>query len=285
MRYYFSGIDPRYGSVFDDFPQAGLMFSASTLLRPRTFALFVSCLSKDRQIVLDSGIIQGWITEDAYMELLDAYGECFLWCAHYDEMHAFYRSNGNYNYVRDYLGSMLGEKLLYVLQGRPERGFTEAQYRAVMQVLAHATPYIGIGGLGRLCRRGQFEVVERYLDAIYKRIGPDACQFMHLFGVGNYRLLSRYCTLFGSADSATWLCGVRGELLQPTGGRCRLQKPFDKLQALRWNMEMMLRWAQDDYALSGGHDPLPPQPPNQVIPTRSPYILPALPPWGSKEVS
>jgi hypothetical protein len=277
LRYYFSGIDPRYGSVFDEFPQAGLMFSASTLLRSSTFDLFVSCLNKNRQIVLDSGIIQGWITEDNYLALLDAYGACFFWCAHYDEMCQFYWSNGHYNYARDYIGSLLGEKLLYVLQGKPEEGFTEAQYRAVMQVITHATPYIGVGGLGRLCRRGQFEAVERYLDVIYERLGPDTCQFVHLFGMGNYRFLSRYCMLFGSADSATWLCGVRGELLQPDGTRRRLQKPFDKLQALRWNVEMLLQWAQDWYALSREPQPPPSQSPRQIVPIRSPYILDTFP--------
>ena len=282
MRYYFSGIDPRYGRVFEHFPHAGLMFSASTLLRPSMFALFESCLHNKRQMVLDSGITQGWITEDAYIELLDAYGLCFRWCAHYDEMHAFYLSNGNYNYARDFLGERLSRRLLYVLQGRPQDGFSEAQYRAVMRVLTHATPFVGIGGLGRLCRRGQFEAIERYLDAIYERLGPQVCRWIHLFGIGNYRLLARYRTLFGSADSSTWLCGVRGELLQPDGTRRRQERPWDKLLTLRQNVGTMLRWAEDWRTLSDDPRPQVLRPPFRVIPTADPYILDTLPVWGSE---
>jgi hypothetical protein len=284
LRYYFSGIDPRYGCVFEHFPHAGLMFSASTLLRPSMFALFESCLLSKRQIVLDSGITQGWVPEDAYIELLDAYGQCFRWFAHYDQMHAFYLSNGNYNYARDFLGKRLWGRLLYVLQGRPQDGFTEAQYRAVMRVLTRATSFVGVGGLARLCRQGQFEVIERYLDGIYERLGLDICQWIHLFGIGNHRLLSRYRALFGSADSSTWLCGVRGELLQPDGTRRRCEKPFDKLLALRQNVETLLRWAEDWPALFDEPCQQRVQPPYRVIPATDPSILETMPKWGGEEV-
>jgi len=283
LRYFFSGIDPRYGCEFEHFPHASLMFSASTLLRPSMFTLFESCLHNKRQMVLDSGITQGWITEDAYIELLDAYGHCFEWCAHYDQMHALYLSNGNYNYDRDWLPERLWGRLLYVLQGRPQDGFSEAQYRAVMRVLTHTTPFVGVGGLARLCRQGQFEVIERYLDAIYERLGPEVCRWIHLFGIGNYRLLTRYRGLFGSADSSTWLCAVRGELLQPDGTRRRLEAPFDKLLALRQNVGMMLRWAEDWHALSGEPGQQLLHPPFRVIPASAPYILETMPQWGSKE--
>ena len=283
MRYFFSGIDPRYGSVFEHFPRAGLMFSASTLLRPSVYCLFESCLQDERPMVLDSGIVQGWITEDAYIELLNTLGQCFEWCAHLDSMRAFYLSNGNYNYDRDFLEERLWGRLLYVLQGRPEDGFTEAQYRSVMRALHRATPFVGVGGLGRLCRRGQCEVIERYLDAIYERLGPEVCQWIHLFGVGNYRLLARYRTLFGSADSSTWLCGVRGELLQPDGTRCRQEKPFDKVLSLRQNVETMLRWAEDWPALSGEPYQQRGRPSYQVNPTTDPYILETMPKCGSEE--
>jgi hypothetical protein len=283
LRYYFSGLDPRYACVFDYFPQASLMFSASTLLRPATFELFLSALEKKRRIVLDSGIIQGWITEMEYLELLDEWGGCFEWCAHYDELYAFYRSNGNYNYARDLIGDLLGPRLLYVLQGRPADGFTEAQYKAVMTVFTRATPFIGIGGLGSSCRRGQVEAVQRYLDAIYERLGPEVCQWMHLFGIGNYRLLRRYHDLFGSADSATWLCGVRGEELQPDGTRRQLSKPFNKLEILQHNVAMMLQWAEDQDALSHGEALSPLRSAARIIPTNNPYILAALPEWGVTE--
>jgi hypothetical protein len=275
LRYFFSGLDPRYSTIFEDLsPNAGLMFSASTLSCPATFDLFLSCHQKRLPIVLDSGIIQGWIKEDAYIELLNEVGYWFEWCAHYDILHNFYGSNGNYNYARDYIDQSLCKRLLYVLHGNPAEGFVEAQYRAVMEVLTHASPYIGIGGLGRLCRRGEVDLVERYLDAIYERLGPDVCQWVHLFGIGNYQLLRRYRNIFGSADSSTWLCGVRGELLQPDGTRRRCLRPFDKLCALRHNVEMMLAWITDD---NGTRAPHPLQPPYQIIPTADPYILDAMP--------
>lgn len=180
-------------------------------------------------------------------------------------------SNGNYNYTRDYIPASLARKLLYVLHGRPEDGFTEFQYRTVMTVLTRASPYIGLGGLVPLCRRRQFETIERYLDAIYKRFGPEVCRWMHLFGIGNFRLLSRYRTIFGSADSSTWLCGVRGELLQEDGTRKRLARPFDKLSALRHNVEMVLRWIEADEL------PPPARPPNLLTPADDPYILDIFP--------
>jgi hypothetical protein len=223
-------------------------------------------------MVLDSGVIQGWIKEDEYIELLNEFGHCFEWCAHYDVLYNFYGSNGNYNYALDYLDQALQRRLLYVLHGNPADGFVEAQYAAVMEVLTHASPYIGIGGLGRLCRKGATDLIERYLDAIYERLGPDVCQWIHLFGIGNYQLLRRYRTIFGSADSSTWLCGVRGELLQPDGTRRRITKPFDKLHALRHNVEMILKWIADE---NGAPPPL--HSPYQIIPTADPYILDALP--------
>jgi hypothetical protein len=223
-------------------------------------------------MVLDSGVIQGAVGEDAYIELLNEFGEDFQWCAHHDAMGDFYQSNGNYNYAREYLSDALPQRLLYVLHGSPP-DFTEEQYRACMTVLMHATCYIGIGGLVRYCRRGQLEVIERYLDAIYERLGPEVCRWIHLFGIGNYRLLRRYRNVFGSADSSLWLCGVRGELLQPDGTRRRLLKPFDKLRALQQNVEMMLQWATDENACP---DPLTP-PFHQIIPIDDPFLLESFP--------
>lgn len=271
MRYYFSGLDPRYGSVFDDLPQAGLLFTAASLRTPSTFNLFATCSRQQRKMVLDCGLMQSWLDEDVYLEVLNDVGHSFEWCSQQDVLGSLSLSNGNYNYARDYIPADLARKLLYVLHGNPTDGFTEFQYRTVMTVLTRASPHIGIGGLVPLCRRGQFETIERYLDAICERLGPEVCQWMHLFGIGNERLLSRYRTIFGSADSSTWLCGVRGELLQEDGARKRLARPFDKLYALRHNVEMVLRW------VAANEPPSPKRSLNPLTPTDDPYILDIFP--------
>jgi hypothetical protein len=279
LKYFFSGVDSRYSQVFyPPLANAGVMFNATTLHLPEVQLMCAQYCRAGIPMVLDCGMIQGKVKEDDYIELLCRFGDYFDWFASIDVHGSLGLSNGGYNYLRDYLPEGLHRKLLYVLHGSPEEGFTEAQFRTLDLVLTYATPYIGIGGLAPYCRRGKFAVIERYLDMIYAVMGREVCQNTHLLGVGNYRLLHRYRHTFGSADSSSFLCAVRGEQLQPRGGRLKCQRPFNKLHVLRTNVETMLDWAGEDaYQLPLFAD-LPPVGQPRVCPTGgvSPYLLPTM---------
>jgi hypothetical protein len=222
------------------------MLNATSLHIPAFRAMCELLQERGVSMVLDCGMLQGIITEDEYIELLCRNAGYFDWFASVDVPGSLSLTNGNYNYLRDYLPRDVHGRLLYVLQGSPEAGFTGAQCRTLVKVLTHATPYVGIGGLAPYCRRGQFSVVERYLDSIYAAFGGEACRLFHLFGVGNYRLLRKYRNRFGSADSSTWLCGVHGEKLRPGGGRDSCTVPHDVTQLLRTNAALLVGWARAD---------------------------------------
>jgi hypothetical protein len=269
-------METRYAQILSPpIANAGVMISATSLHLPEIRTMCSSFKQQGISMTLDCGMIQGTITENEYIELLCLYEGYFDWFASVDVPGSLGLSSGNYNYLRDYLPEDLYDRLLYVLQGSPKEGFTRAQYCTLVQVLTYATPFLGIGGLAPYCRRGQFALVERYLDMIYAALGREVCQYIHLFGVGNYRLLHKYRHKFGSADSSSWLCAVHGEQLQRQGGRYRCQRPFDKSQLLRANAETIVDWAAEDafqlpLFADGSPSARPPCPPSRDV---SPYLL------------
>lgn len=267
MRYFFSGLDHRYASIFwPPLPDAGLMFTATNLFLPQIQELCRWYWEAGVPLVLDCGIIQGSVTEDEYIEMICRWGGYFTWFASRDVLGSLGRSNGNYNYLRDYLPREDWSKLLYVLQGDITQGFSDEQYETVLQVTAHATPYLGIGGLVRYCRRGQYRIVERYLDQIAERLGPEICRNLHLFGMGNYRILHRYRNIFGGADSSSYLCGLYGEQLLVAGGRQLCAVPKERPILLRENAEMLLSWCASDWPPSSSLPHVP-------FPVGDPYFL------------
>lgn len=267
MKYFFSGLDPRYAQIFwPPIPDTGLMFSATTLHLPEMRSLCRLYRQAGVSVVLDCGMVQGLVTEDEYIEMLCAWGDAFTWFASIDSPGSLGETNRNYHSLRDYLPADLWGKLLYVLQGDITQGFTDDQYRTLMTVREQATPFLGIGGLVRYCRRGHYAAVERYLDHMVSRMGAQMCRSLHLFGMGNYRILHRYRDLFGSADSSTYLCGVHGERLQEHGGRRPCERPFDPFHLLRDNAAMLSRWCATERPSHAGI-------PVVRTPTLDPYFL------------
>lgn len=249
MRYFFSGVEPRYQFLFRPDMRAGVMLNARYAHRPAVRDMCFYYQQLGIPMVMDSGVVQGRRSEDAWIEDyilgVGEYLHLCTWFAPFDEIGDFARTHEMYYRLLRWIPSRYEERIMYVFQSDPTKDLTDQQCQVLHSVLARH-PYIGIGGLAKYCRRGQFDLIERYLDAIWAVTGGQ-CRRFHLFGVGNYRLLHRYRSKFGSGDSTTWLIGAHNELLQEQGGRSKASDPsLRKERALQANVETMLEWSRDE---------------------------------------
>lgn len=198
-------------------------------------------------LTLDSGAYQGYRDVEAYARLIRKIGARMQWCASMDVLHNQRQSDEQYQRLLRLLVDDEGmrSKILWIYQcqsrgdGWYQQGDLDALRRALDQ---HR--YIGIGGIVSVLTRDP-ALAQDLLGSIGDVLDRADAQ-AHVFGLGNFALLSYACTQrwFRSADSTKWLQGLSSRRLLTTDGKyfSARKLTFTGLECAAQNVGAMQTW-------------------------------------------
>jgi hypothetical protein len=210
-KYYFSGVDrAKFIEILDKEHAAG-MVNANVATQPAMKEAYHRF--PDVHLTLDSGAFQGNDCPQAYAKIVSEVGWRFDWVSNLDVIGDQEKSDHNWLRLRDY-----GVSALWVYQ---VKGGAEL---AILHDRAVAHNLIGVGGLVPIIKRDANEAL-RLIESIGKILQLHKSR-AHFFGVGSPLILAEFCNepWFNSADSQSWLCGVKArELITRSGRRIKSQ--------------------------------------------------------------
>lgn len=200
-------------------------------------------------LVLDSGACQGYCDVEAYARLIRKIGSRMVWCASMDVLHNQCASDEQYQHLTQLLADdeEVRNKVLWIYQCQSRADGWHRQGN--LDILRRATEshrFIGIGGIISVIERDISEAQDLLgvIGDVLDRANADA----HVFGLGNFALLSFACSQrwFRSADSTRWLQGLSSRTLLTTDGRAMSARKltFTGLECAEQNVGAMQSWLQ-----------------------------------------
>lgn len=202
---------------------------------------------RDVELALDSGAVQGNRNLEGYARLIKQLSPRMTFCSNLDVLHNQQESDAHYHQLHRLLADdeQARTKVLWIYQCQSRKadwhphGDLDAFKRAVAR-----HKMVGIGGLVSVLERDLVEAQD--LLNTLGEILDDAQAQAHLFGLGNYALLTACATQrwFRSADSARWLQALKSRTLLTTDGRVLSAKnlTFSGLQCAAQNVGAVQNW-------------------------------------------
>jgi hypothetical protein len=205
--YYFSGIDrASFVKILASEGAAG-MVNACNATQPAMIEAYRRW--PEVPLVLDSGAFQGVTDVTWYAEVVHKVGDRFVWIANLDVIGDQSASDRNWHE----LYKMDCEPLwIYQVEGGA------SLRRLEKEVDSNGKSIIGIGGLVPVIKRSVDEAM--YLIQDIGEILRPWCR-AHFFGVSSARILAEFGRepWFASADSQSWLSGMKARELFTRDGR------------------------------------------------------------------
>jgi hypothetical protein len=230
--YYFSGID-RAGFI-EILAREGAagMVNATVATQPAMKAAYRRY--PEVPLVLDSGAFQGVDDIGWYGKVIHEVGERFEWCANLDVIGD--QSGSDRNWRRLHQEMDCHPLWIYQVEGGASLKRLENEMDKRL---------IGVGGLVPVIKRSVDEAMY-LIDAIGEILQP--WSKAHFFGVSSARILAEFGRepWFASADSQSWLTGMKArELFTRDGRRIRcddLGLEFSREECAAQNIRQIHTW-------------------------------------------